>query len=406
MNISSDLKKYKCAACGGLLKFSSQKQKLVCTYCKEEFDVRDYEFGSDAKSRSTANKIEWDYKTRMFSTYVCKNCGGEAFGDESMASTKCPFCNYPIVISERISGFLEPDIIIPFKKNKTIAMDMYREHIKKYKYASDEFKDENHINEIVGVYIPFWTYDADVHATLKSTHGTGDNKECESIYELDVSFKNVPADASKKFDNDLMDSIEPYDFEEAVPFSPAYMAGYLAQKFDVDEYLCHLRADEKIEQTTTKLMNNALIKYKIGENNILDWEKTSYSNKYALLPVWILNTTWQNENYIFAMNGQTGKMIGDLPADKKKLSRYFWMPIIIFWAVCITIMLLFHNIVVTTIGIWLLCFMTFDLIVFSWIKTMIKASSTKNVLKSENADDYVIKDSLKFGEKKSSLGET
>lgn len=82
------------------------------------------------------------------------------------------------------------------------------------------------------------------------------------------------------------------------------------------------------------------------------------------------------------------------------------MPIIIFWAVCITIMLLFHNIVVTTIGIWLLCFMTFDLIVFSWIKTMIKASSTKNVLKSENADDYVIKDSLKFGEKKSSLGET
>lgn len=139
-----------------------------------------------------------------------------------------------------------------------------------------------------------------------------------------VEFEKVPADGSKKMDDTLMESVEPYDFKEAVPFRMAYMAGYLADRYDVPKEECIGRAKKRIRRSTEREFRNTVKGY-----HVIDQEKANMEikdqAKYALYPVWILNTTWKDKKYIFAMNGQTGKIVGDLPADNGAFWRFVAM---------------------------------------------------------------------------------
>ena len=139
-----------------------------------------------------------------------------------------------------------------------------------------------------------------------------------------VEFEKVPADGSKKMDDTLMESVEPYDFKEAVPFRMAYMAGYLADRYDVPKEECIGRAKKRIRRSTEREFRNTVKGY-----HVIDQEKANMEiqdqAKYALYPVWILNTTWKGKKYIFAMNGQTGKIVGDLPADNGAFWRFVAM---------------------------------------------------------------------------------
>ena len=398
----SDLINYKCKACGGNLKFNSKKQKIICTYCAKEYEAHEFESlpKSDEKNNLVEKKIDWNLKAQGLIVYICKTCGGQVVGDESLATTKCPFCKCSMIISQNISGYLEPDIIIPFKQNKTTAMEMFSKHMNSYKYVPDEFKDENHIEEIIGVYVPFWVYDADVHASIrcvkrlnKFLHG----RSSDAVYEGDISFRNVPADASQRFDNKLMDSIEPYDFNEALPYSAGYMAGYLAEKMDVDEFLCHLRTDERIRNSCSRIMRNKVSGFNELRKKVFDWKKTSYSYKYALLPVWILNTKWQNKNYIFALNGQTGKMVGDLPVSMKKLKILFWSIFAIIMGAFLAIMLLTMDYDIISILGLIVLFVSLSPFVALHVGfyTYTKYDSTKNVFKSKDANGYILKGSYR-----------
>ena len=144
-----------------------------------------------------------------------------------------------------------------------------------------------------------------------------------------MSFRNIPADASKKFDDKLMDSIEPFNTDEATAFSPAYLAGYLAEKYDVSFAECMPRADERIKNTSVNLLKSQVKDYKSVNVQTSNYQKMQSGGKYALFPVWLLNTTWNGKKFTFAMNGQTGKMVGDLPFSMGK----FFMYLILFFIV-------------------------------------------------------------------------
>lgn len=197
------------------------------------------------------------------------------------------------------------------------------------------FKQQNHIDEIKGVYVPFWVFDlktkADFsyHAEKTRVWVSNDIEYTEhENFEVKragtVEFEKVPADGSKKMDDTLMESVEPYDFKEAVPFRMAYMAGYLADRYDVPKEECIGRAKKCIRRSTEREFRNTVKGY-----HVIDQEKANMEikdqAKYALYPVWILNTTWKGKKYIFAMNGQTGKIVGDLPADNGAFWRFVAM---------------------------------------------------------------------------------
>ena len=267
--------------------------------------------------------------------YVCNSCGGEVVGDETTGATSCPFCDNPVVMKGQFAGNLKPDLVIPFKKDKNAAIAGLKKHYEGKRLLPNVFKNENHIKEIKGVYVPFWLFDADVTANIQYK-ATRTRTWSDSSYRYTetsffavnrsgmVGFDAVPVDGSTKMDDTLMESIEPFDLKEAVDFQTAYLAGYLADKYDVSSENSILRANERIKKST----EDAFLSTVNGYNSVVaEFSQVNLQNgraKYALLPVWILNTEWKGKKYVFAMNGQTGKVVGDLPMDKGKYKKWLW----------------------------------------------------------------------------------
>lgn len=138
-----------------------------------------------------------------------------------------------------------------------------------------------------------------------------------------MEFERVPVDGSKKMPDDYMDSIEPFDYAGLKPFSTAYLPGYLADKYDVTAHESMERADRRFRSSAIDQMHRDVSGYEtvnqVGDNVRLHRGKVHY----ALMPVWTLRTKWKNEDYLFMMNGQTGKMVGDLPVSNGKVGAFF-----------------------------------------------------------------------------------
>ena len=138
-----------------------------------------------------------------------------------------------------------------------------------------------------------------------------------------MSFDKIPADASSKMPDAHMDAIEPFDYSELKPFSNAYLPGFLADKYDVKPEDCYARVDLRAQNTAEELIVGTVSGYSscTPESRQISVRRTRTS--YALLPVWLLATKYDGKNYLFAMNGQTGKLIGDLPVSKGKMLAWF-----------------------------------------------------------------------------------
>ena len=137
-----------------------------------------------------------------------------------------------------------------------------------------------------------------------------------------MSFDHIPADGSKKMEDSLMEAIEPFDFSQAVPFQTAYLAGYVADRYDVTREECIERARERVKHSAEDAMRQTVAGYSsvIPNKSYVGVDRV-HSN-YVLYPVWLLNTTWKGKRFTFAMNGQNGKMVGDLPADNGAFWRF------------------------------------------------------------------------------------
>lgn len=346
----SDVIEYKCPFCGGAMEFDSKSQHMKCLYCNTEMTVEEFQRTRKPEAETAAEKKtakenwfslssgQWQKdETNHMRVYSCQSCGGEIVADETTGATTCPFCNNKVTIKGQFSGDLKPDYIIPFKLDKKAAKKRYYSHLEGRKYLPKVFRKENHVDEIKGVYIPFWLFDvdADVQITYEAekVHVQESNDTeytTREIYRVvrggSISFEHIPADASRKMDDTLMEAIEPFHFRDAVPFQPAYLAGYLADRYDVslDERMD--RARERIRVCAERSFQATVTGYNGGKRvQDSDIEINQAGYWYALYPVWLLNTTWRGEKFTFAMNGQTGKMVGDLPLDRFA----FWKSVLI-----------------------------------------------------------------------------
>lgn len=339
----SVLQEYKCPCCGGAIEFDSQSQKMKCPYCDTEFDVETLKNYDESLKKDSEDSMQWEIsaggewqsgETDGLKTYVCKSCGGEIVGDETTAATSCPFCGNPIVMMGQFSGALKPDIIIPFKLDKKAAKDGLQKHLTGKRLLPKVFKSQNHLDEIKGIYVPFWLFDADADASVRyratSVRTWSDSKYDyteTSYYNVfragTVGFENVPVDGSSKMPDDLMESVEPFNIGDAVDFQTAYLAGYLADKYDVTADESVDRANERIKRSTEETFASTVKGYTSVEAESSTVNLHNGKAKYALYPVWILNTTWKNEKYTFAMNGQTGKFVGNLPIDTAAALKWF-----------------------------------------------------------------------------------
>ncbi|MBQ4348068.1 MAG: hypothetical protein IJC79_00435 [Clostridia bacterium] len=343
----STLLEQKCPCCGGAIEFNANTQSMKCPYCDAEFDVAAMEQAAGNPANIGQDNFAWQTEASQWQSdeingmgvYTCKSCGGEIVADATTGATTCPYCDNPVVMTSQFAGGLKPNLIIPFKYDKKAAKEALNKFIASKKMVPKVFKDQKHIDEIKGVYVPHWLFTGTAVATAdftaeKARHWSdSDNNYTETSYfncyrSGNMDFANIPVDGSSKMDDTLMESIEPFNVSEAVPFSTAYMAGYLADKYDVDLNASVPRANERVKNSVVSALEKNVMSagysVVIPQNSQVNIANGSYA--YALYPVWILNTTWNGKKYTFAMNGQTGKFVGDLPLDKSA----FWKKVAMF----------------------------------------------------------------------------
>ncbi|MBO5253664.1 MAG: hypothetical protein J6C51_06960 [Clostridia bacterium] len=330
------LQEFKCPCCDGAIEFDSGSQKMVCPYCGTEFEIEALEaYGEELNSQpeenmdwNTAAGGEWqDGETDGFRVYTCNSCGGEIVADETTGASECPFCGNPVIMTGQFAGALRPDLVIPFKVDKKAAIAALEAHYKGKVLLPKVFKDQNHIKEVKGLYVPVWLFDTDADAYVRykasRTRSWSDSqyRYTETSHFAvtragGIGFENVPVDGSTKMDDTLMESVEPFDVSEAVDFRTAYLSGYLADKYDVDAEASIGRANERIKRST----EDAFASTVQGYTSVVPVTSTVNLHngraRYALYPVWILNTVWNGQKFTFGVNGQTGKTVGNLPMDK------------------------------------------------------------------------------------------
>ena len=365
---------YQCPACTGPLHYSAKSGKLECDYCGSSFDVAEIEAlyarkeaeaaaakqeaeaaaakqAADAKAEAAqAAKDEaaeaaaasggwdtsdlsrdWGAEADGLRVYSCPSCGAELICDQSTAAPACPYCGNPAIVPGQFSGALRPDYILPFRLSKDDAVQALRAHYKGKPFLPRSFTSANHIEQIQGVYVPFWLFDggaegaASYRASNTNVYETGDYEITETrhyhvVRAGSLAFEKIPVDASSKMPDDHMDSIEPFDYTQLRPFSTAYLPGYLADKYDVTIDDSRDRADTRCRETLAQALRDTVTGYGACVTEREDIALRRGKVHYALLPVWMLSTKWHGQDFLFAMNGQTGKLVGDLPTDRGR----FW----------------------------------------------------------------------------------
>ena len=336
------LQQYKCPCCDGSIEFDSGVQKMKCPYCDTEFEMETLRSYDEELRQETPDDMSWDTaaggewtdsEKEGLQVYVCQSCAGEIVADETTGATSCPYCGSPVVMTGQFSRSLKPDYVIPFKLDKKAAMEALKRHYSGKLLLPKVFSQQNHIQEVKGVYVPVWLFDADARADLRykatrvrtwsdSNYIYTETSHYSVTRGGTIGFQQVPVDGSTKMDDALMESIEPFDFSQAVDFQTAYLAGYLADKYDLDAAQSEARANERIRRSTQEAFDSTVHGYTsiLPISNHIQLKNGVA--KYALYPVWLLTTSWNGQNYHFAMNGQTGKFMGDLPMDKSAYTKW------------------------------------------------------------------------------------
>ena len=371
--MATQITNYQCPACMGPLHFVGESGKLECDYCGSNFDVAEIEALYKEKEQKAAKAAEdtenapetkdgsewdvsglnedWGADAEGMRTYSCPSCGAELLCEATTAATSCPYCGNPTVVPGQFSGILKPDYVLPFKLSKEDAIKALKNHYLKKPLLPSTFSKANHLEEIKGVYVPFWMYDgkasgsAQFHATQVHTYTSGDYEITETSH-FDVrragslGFEKIPVDASSKMPDDYMDSIEPYDYSDLKPFSTAYLPGFFADKYDVSVEDSRERADKRCVGSLICALKGTVSGYTTCNETSRDIYLKRGKVHYALLPVWLLNTKWEGKDFLFAMNGQTGKLVGNLPVSTKRVIGLFAAIAALFIAIGVTALLL------------------------------------------------------------------
>ncbi|MDO4940897.1 MAG: hypothetical protein Q4E33_04305 [Erysipelotrichaceae bacterium] len=352
--METNVSQYKCPNCGASIPFDPGTQKLKCAHCGTEYDIETLQ-SMQAEENIDTDSFGWqEYTSQTIDdesgqiVYVCPSCGGEVIGDKTTSSCQCPYCGNNVIVEDKLKDIYKPDLVIPFKYTKEQAKQEFSKYLKSKKLLARDFSAEKVVDKINGLYVPYWLFDCDCscQARFNATRVRAYSTPDYDIEEIDhylvyrdgnVSFSNVPVDGSENLPAELLEALEPFDFTQAVDFNTAYLAGYLSNQYDVNSDSAISRANERIKNSTTEAISATLIGYTtvfpLSSNVRFDNGKVSY----ALLPIYIFSAKYNGQIYRFAMNGQTGKFSGNLPADSKRTISY---GLIIFLAVTIVMFLI------------------------------------------------------------------
>ena len=337
-----DFVQYKCPCCGAALSFSPETQKLSCNSCGNQYDPETLEKYEREGESSAEQDISWEHQKEAEEAertgegkYICPSCGAEIEADDNTASTTCPYCDNVVVIKKTTSGEYKPDMMIPFQIEGDRARQMFEDFCKGKRLLPKNFGNKSYLKNLKGYYVPYCLFDCRADADM-SFDATRVRAWSDSEYDyVDTSyylvnragcmeFYHVPVDGSIEMEDDTTESIDPFDYSGITEFNPAYLAGYETDKYNVDAKTAESRAKERLYNSAEQILRETVR----GYNTVIPKRRSLSAERgrvhYALLPVWLFETAYNEKKYQFAINGQTGKMVGELPVDKAAFWKYLW----------------------------------------------------------------------------------
>ena len=314
---------YKCPNCGGNMLFDPQKKLLCCESCGSTKNPNEF---NESEVKEEDNGTEEGGVVN----YKCPSCGAELVTDEYTSATICAYCGSPNIIEDRLSSTFEPDRIIPFKYDRNYTIEAIRKWCNDGIFSPADLLRKSNLDKVTGIYVPFWLYDIYTNTDM-SAEGTrvrvyrrGDTEYTETsrfdVYRnVDAEFDKIPADASKKMEDRFMDLMEPFNYGELTDFDMSYMSGYMAEKYNYSSKELSGRAIGRVDKYATELAKETISGYdsvSVLRSNV---NSDIRNEEYVLLPVWIYKYRYNNQDYTFMMNGQTGKIIGKPPISKARV---------------------------------------------------------------------------------------
>jgi len=354
----STIAEQKCPGCGAAMRYDPQQGKLICDFCgavaeippetaeesEEEVAVQGFDFDALSHQAEQAD-------AQGLPVYLCRSCGAEVITPAEQAALTCPYCGNNIVLTEKVTGKLRPDGVVPFQIDAKGLPDAMTRFFKDKALLPKGFFSQSTMEKVTGVYVPFWVFNGRMTGALRfdgqksRVYRRGDYEITETAHyqvvrDVDLPFNNVPVDASGRIDDALMDSLEPFRMEEAKPFDMRYLAGFTADRFDRAREEVAERARERMVSTAEKAAEASVaMEYELPRRTGGSLS-ADLSARYLLLPVYLFELAHGGKRYAFAVNGQTGKVVGELPTDKGVSFRYFLLRALIPAAVIGAIVLI------------------------------------------------------------------
>ncbi len=343
-----------CKGCGAVLQFKPGTKSLVCTYCGAENVIEEsVEVIEELDYEKFINeKLDKEEKIDVVAVR-CSTCGASITLDPNVTSDQCPYCASNIVIkSGTTSSLLKPKSVLPFVVEKRKAAELFKTWIGKLWFAPSDLKKADIANErLNGIYVPFWTYDANTRTRYTGERGTyyyvteaytttengrtvTKTRQVQRIAwtpaagQVHNAFDDILVIASHSLPKKYTERLEPWNLGQLVPYNDKYLSGFRSESYQVEVTAGLNEAKEKM----APVIRSTVMSDIGGNQQRIHTMNTSYSDitfKHVLLPIWISSYKFKDKVFRFLVNGQTGEVQGERPYSALKIMMAILIVIII-----------------------------------------------------------------------------
>jgi transcription elongation factor Elf1 len=355
-------RKFECPACGAETVWNAAKQLVVCPYCgtsvplelpSGEGRIKEHDLAIALRSLPE-EKRGWKAEKR---TVKCQSCQAISVFDAENVAQRCDFCgSSQLVAYDQIKPPIQPETLLQFKVAESQVRESIRNWYGGHFWAHSKLKRLAMTDTLHGVYIPYWTFDAQVEADWSAEAGhyyyvsetyRDSNGNVQSRQVQRVRWEPAAGHVSNFFDDelvqgslgvrpDLLRKVEPFPTQELTPYDPKYLAGWVVEQYQIDLVAAAQHSRRQMDQKLGTLCTSK-IPGDTYRNLRVEPDYSGQTFKHILVPIWLLAYTFGAKRFQVVVNGYTGKIAGDYPLDWVKISvavliAIFILFLIIFFA--------------------------------------------------------------------------
>ena len=341
--------KYACPACGAEAHWNPAKKALVCPFCGTESPaplqtrgagtvIVEHDLASvlreipDSKRGWQAAKV----------SVKCQSCQAISVFNPERVGQRCAFCgSAQLVPYEQVKDAFSPESLLPFAIAEPRAREIVRAWYGRQWLAPNNLKKRALTDTVHGIYLPYWTFDAQAHASWTADAGqyyyeTVNGKRVQRVHwtpasgALDHVFDDELVPASTGVSAALLRKIEPFPTQTLIPYDPGYLAGWTVERYQIDLVNAASHSRDLMDAKLRQLCADD-VPGDTHRNLQMDARYSDQRFKHILVPVWLLTYTYGSKVYQVAANGVTGTMAGERPWSWIKIMLLVIVALIVWY---------------------------------------------------------------------------